>query len=412
MACTNLRCESPLTSDQILQVDISLDNIAINSGISNIGLFLTDDAGLVDSSDPASGGYLTTDNRVKRVGSIEDITKHWDTNSETYEKLVKGLQATKSIGVLKVGYVDPAETMLDGVIEIQKCDTNWFALNHLYTRTSGTDWGDGLEVQPVAEYLMALGKMIFTDSRDVESLQSNDVTSIKYKLYASDIAFAVVDFQKSYCKTEIIGGVEVSDDAWNDTGIITMQQRASINHDISDSAKTTKFSNDYPSTRSSNYTIDEITNLTSYSKGTGLISGGNGSANTYANVASFGSIYMEGLTVTGQWIDRIHQNIFVKYRIIDRIANAMKQKLPYTEEGASIVDNAINRVAIQMQTSGIISTDPLDAEDNDGKSYSIVRNSVNLATDEQRSNRILPPYTFCYLPAGAIHSGAVSISNC
>lgn len=109
----------------------------------------------------------------------------------------------------------------------------------------------------------------------------------------------------------------------------------------------------------------------------------------------------EGLTTSGEYIDVIRSEHFVKSRMAENIGFLLSNtnKIPFDNRGISLVVAEIEKTLKQAFDQGII------AADEDGNPiYTVSAPDRADVSPNDRANRILPDVHFSFELAGAIHS--------
>lgn len=419
MPCDTVPCPTNLPIDRVVRVQIDDNTLVFDRSCMEAQLLLTDDAGLIDGGDPNSGSYLTTDARVRVIGSLSDAAAHWDADSETYKALEAFFIEYSRPVVMKVGFIDFAdggETPVDALNEIVKCDNCWYVINHVHAYLDGTLLSDNALLDVVAEWSEANRKLFLTDSRDVNLQTPTNTTNIAFRLWALGLRRSAVFYHEGWCE-------EIIDNTGAEIGTETVYPYLAVKagayiagSDLNevDSAYTLKFKN-FTGVRTSNLTSDIVTAVTGFIPGTGLDRQVGHFANMFVQLGGE-RILVEGTTVSGHFIDIVHALDWLAAQAQQRIYQVMlgktadgnKRKIPYTERGLALIDGALIDLGAQATASGIISDDTGTGFEtaNDGEflgAFRIRRESVNSQPIERRSQRLSPPYEMCFRVAGAIH---------
>ena len=130
-----------------------------------------------------------------------------------------------------------------------------------------------------------------------------------------------------------------------------------------------------------------------------------GHSNYFAQYAGR-KITMNGQVRAGEWIDVIRGRDWLQNDMRLRIFNLllMNPKIPYTNEGIALVQNAMMASLKAAQARGIVAENEYDEDDNLVPGFSVsVPNSQSL-TATQKASRILSGCKFSARLAGAIHA--------
>ena len=152
-ACPVQRCSPTIKRDYLVSISgTAFKNITASDDCSTGIILLTDDAGLMDSDDASLGAFLTTDNRVKLITSVSDVSLHYKPCSSIYDDLMSffGLDFGKGSRprTIYVGYVDSDnETLSEAYAEITKCPVcAWQIVPTLYKK-NGDPYVDTVELR-------------------------------------------------------------------------------------------------------------------------------------------------------------------------------------------------------------------------------------------------------------------------
>ncbi len=420
MPCDTVHCPTNLPIDRVVRVQIDDNTLVFDRSCMEAQLLLTDDPGLIDGGDPLSGDYLSTDARVRVIGSLSDAANHWESTSETYKALEAFFIEYSRPVVIKVGFIsfeDDEETPVDALNEIVKCDNCWYVINIVHEYMDGTTIFDNLLLDVVAEWAEANKKLFLTDSRDIGLQTPTNTTNIAYRLWALGLRRTAVFYHEGWCEVII-------DNTGAEIGTETVYPYLSVKagayicgSDLNEvgSAYTLKFKN-FTGVRTSNLTSDIVTSVTGFIPGTGLDRQVGHFANMFVQLGGE-RIMVEGTTVSGHFIDIVHaldwlaakaqQSIYQV--LLGKTSDSNKRKIPYTERGLALIDGALIDLGAQATASGIISDDVgtgFETEGAEGEflgAFKVQRESVNSQPLERRAQRLSPPYSMCFRVAGAIH---------
>ena len=118
------------------------------------------------------------------------------------------------------------------------------------------------------------------------------------------------------------------------------------------------------------------------------------------------NVTVGGKMLAGEWIDVIRFRDWLKNALQVNVFNALKtnRKVPYTDEGITMVQGVMEATLASGQTVGGIATTQYDEEGNEIPGYTVtVPRSADL-TDVQRKSRKLVGCRYTARLAGAIHA--------
>ncbi|TCZ76177.1 DUF3383 family protein [Paenibacillus albiflavus] len=122
-------------------------------------------------------------------------------------------------------------------------------------------------------------------------------------------------------------------------------------------------------------------------------------------IKSGDNVTSEGKTVSGEYIDVIHSNDFVKFTIEYEVQKLLNNsgKIPYTTQGISLIEGIVKSVLQRANNQGII------ANDADGIGLYGTDFKPREAVDpEDRAKRVYREGNFWYELAGAIHGARIN----
>ena len=134
--------------------------------------------------------------------------------------------------------------------------------------------------------------------------------------------------------------------------------------------------------------------------GTQITNLDNKNYNYYRNFAGTGSTF-GGKMANGGFIDIIRDTDWITARVQEAVALQLKttDKIPYTEDGANIIENSLRMVLEQAVTQGVLDT-----------GYTVERESINGIPLNDRAQRKFPQITVTGRYSGAIHSVAFQLT--
>ena len=146
-ACPPKGCQPALKNNYFLTINgTAFQNVSARCDPLQGIVLMTDDAGLVDVNDPAMGAWLDTDNRTQTLFSATDVLRHFSPCSCIARDLLCyfGLDVARGSRPrsIIVGYVDPAETLTEGYLEITKCPVCATQFIPTTCKSDGTTWID------------------------------------------------------------------------------------------------------------------------------------------------------------------------------------------------------------------------------------------------------------------------------
>jgi hypothetical protein len=117
--------------------------------------------------------------------------------------------------------------------------------------------------------------------------------------------------------------------------------------------------------------------------------------NCYTNRNNF-NVFENGRMVSGEWIDVIQGIDWLHYRMQNNIWTALvsNEKIPYTDDGISIILNQIREALRTSQIRGIIASAP---------EFEITSPLASQVSSNDKGNRLLPDITFEATLSGAIN---------
>lgn len=270
-------------------------------------------------------------------------------------------QATAAIATT-VENVGPAEFLAD----IKEADDDWYGL--IWANERDEDL-----VYECAVYIETQFKIFGTASQDADILDAADTDDIGYILS-----------QGNFDRTFVIYNADASDfadAAWMGKCFT-----------FDPGQETWKFK-----------TLNTITpdNLTSSERSAAQ----DKSVNIYITVGGV-DITSEGVMAGGEFIDVIRGTDWLRARIEETVFGklANRPKIPYTNDGISMIKGLIRAQLENAIRAGVIANDPLpDNGPDDERRYRVDAPLVSEISANDRAERFLPDVTFVARLAGAIH---------
>lgn len=356
----------PQISTLVFNVDLITGN-TVNGSINGVALapipFDTDHATTMADIATALAANADIDTAVVSGRTIT-ITTLDGTNVTLSGFVVTGgaSQATAAWTVSQYG--DVLLTNVASLTAAALINNDWYALA-AYEK-------DKADILLIAAYIQGLRKIYAVSSADADILTSV-TTDVASELKAA-----------SYDRTFLLYSATAAafpEGAWLGAGLPT-----------NPGAITWKFKS------LAGVTVDTITDTQKT-----IAAGKN--ANTYTVIGGR-NITEEGVTSEGTFIDIIRDTDWLQARITENVFQAFvtQPKIPYTDQGVSIIVNRIQQILDQGVANGVLTNNPRPTI-----SAPLVANvPVN-----DRANRILPDVTFEAVLAGAIHkvtiNGTVSV---
>lgn len=454
-------CEADLRSDLMTSItSIDLTNV-VDRTCNNL-MFLTDDAGKEDVSDPQSAGWLSaTTPRSRIVTSLSEVKLHYSPTSEVY-KAAEGFFLNSGnrgvTGFFFVGFWDRENaeglaTALDMIIACQPCWTHLVVTHYL---TSGTILLDDITMLEIAEWAQINDRIPYFLSRDIKNENPSDATTLKAQLKSLGLVNSAVFYTRGHCRivTDPVTGLPIyfapGETVLDENGDPVDDPDNPGNNLISDGTEP-RLEVHYPylemlsagwaanvdfSQTGSDYTlaykplggqgwigvkVDRLTNA-DVTAITGVFPDGtvnpnnNGYANVYVQTAGY-KVTFPGITVGGSWINQLHLNLFLKKRLQDAIAQLMvgSRRVPYDDaRGKILIGNAVALVMSEAQSNGHFTNDPQPWEKfgsyvRKGDGWVIRQDNFADQTAARKNQRIAPALSVCYIPAGAVHHVPITI---
>jgi len=312
----------------------------------------------IQSNADVSSASVTGSRQITITG--DDI----DTAVVVSEIVVAGGASQTTGSVTVTQYEDEVLTNVASLQEAQQSNNDWYALA-AYERTAA-------DILLLAAFIQAQRKIygVAVDDSDVLTAVDTDIAS-QLKANSYDRTFIIYSAdQAKYPEGAALGGQ-------------LPKQPGSI---------TWKFKT-LSGVAVDNLTDTEIANALSKN------------CNIYTTVGGQ-NMMEEGKMAQGEFIDIIRGVDWMDARITENIFQAFisEDKIPYTNNGASIIVNRIKQILDQAVTRTILSNDP---------EPSVFAPLVSDVPTNDRANRILPDVTFEGVLAGAIHKtiirGTVSV---
>lgn len=424
--CANPPCERVLPASTIISV-FGDSSTPANTDCSTNLLYLTDEAGLINQANAASGVYLSASNRLRQVSSVQEIELHFSKCSRTFYELSAFFSWSKGVLIrprtITLAYFDSsAETMLEALQAIYDCYTCFYTVTHVSYDKNGAALFDTNAQLALAEWGSAYAtRMILPTANQALAIDPSETTSIAYQAKQKGYREAVFQLLNEQCIDALDANCESTGAVVNSHGVQHLLMAgviASISADSADYRFNVKFK-PIGGIKLTKLSTAQLTQEELY-----YATGSNPHLdgvqplwphhiNVYHNVSGY-RMLMEGLTATGDFIDeRVHRRY-----IEDRLNKDLMSLLVGTQV-VSMVDTTQLRTTLtttirDLIRKGLISDTPKAINKDDFENIFLSGNGwvLTKAPTEQKhlDTRITPTYIFCYVREGGVNY--ISIGLC
>lgn len=426
----NLDCNNPKACNPMLPIS---SVVAVfqntqpytNQDCSTNLLFLTDEAGKVNTADTDSLDYLSADNRFVFIGDTDDVDLHFGMCTRTYYEL-KAFFGQKVGTLIRpqgliVAFKPEGESLLEALLKITECYTCFNVVSHVAIAKDGTtpiyDTDEQLELGEwgkISESMVVLPTHDYDKLLSAADVDSNPATSKQEGHWTT--AYAV--------STDIC--VPERDDACELTGqmIDTVGTEhiglAAIMASLSDTSEDYNFTIKYKpmgnvgltNSDTSALNLEQVNMVTGFSGAAGgLKSNSPHHANVYHNVSTY-RMFMEGITATGIFIDDAMQRTYVKRALEKPIMELMMSKASVSMNDLSVLETRLRSLMNDLFNQNFMADEELDLSQiknviDESNGWYITREAIS---QDHIDRRVTPHYVVCYKKKGSIHF--VSIGLC
>ena len=415
--CNNPPCSRVLPASTFISV--FGDATVTSTDCSTNLLFLTDEAGLVNQADPASGDYLTTDSRLSQVCSIDEIDLHFSRCSRTHYELSaffgwkRGeLMRPKTI---TIAYFDSAnESMLEAVEAIHACFPCFYTVTHVAYDKDGTPIYDTAPQLELAEWGTAYGTRVVLPTISELLIDADETTSNAAISKQEEHTEAIYQFIEEECIPEIDADCVETGGVSNTYGVQHLVMAgvvASISSESSDYKFNVKFkpigANELAGVSTSQLTQDElyvVTGSNPYLGGVQILSQHH--VNVYHNISGK-RFLLEGLTATGAHIDELVHKRYINDMLDADLMNLMTSNNVVSMADLGKLTSTITLTIRDFINKGLITDIPGSIDLNDFDDVHLSGNGWVLTkadtTQAHLDSRITPTFIFCYVRPGAVN---------
>lgn len=453
-------CEADLKSD-LMSSFSQVDLTQVVDRTCNNEMFLSDDPGLKDVTDAASGPWLEAGSpRSRIITSMADVRLHYAPSSEVYKYAAQHFQNAEVRGVTSFFFVgwwniaggEAAATALDLIAACQPC---WLHVVTAHYTTAGVQLMDDVRMLQISEWAQINERMAWFDSIAPENEDPSDPTTLKAQMNALGLESSVVHYTAGQCGPVLDSsgqpmffatgdpvvdamGDPVDDPANPGTQLVSdgtepmlamtyayhsgLQAGWVANVDLSqlESAYTLAYKpqggQGWIGVATDTFDNGVVTAVTGVLPDGTTNNTNNGYANVYVQTAGYNVVF-EGKTVTGAYVDQVHLSLYLKRRLQDALAALAveSRKIPY--------DNARGRARLAIRIASEMSaaqnaghfTNDVQAWEQGGSYIRkgtgwVIRQASFAAQSAARKNqRKAPAMQVCYIPAGGVHHTPITL---
>jgi len=343
--------------NDIIQVTISRETQAI--AISSFGTFAIVSEFLTSKTTPA---FV----RNRDYASLaEMVAEGWLTTDDEYKAAAIAFSQSPKVDKVMIGRLDAGDaTITAGLNAIQSATQDWYAWIIIPPGT----YAD--EVKLAAAWNETQKKIFFQSTADPNVLDSGDVTDLAY--FFQNLSYdRTVSIYHPNSQDETPAGTP----AWMESG----WPGEALPYDPG----------------SQTWAYKTISGVASY----GLTSAERTAAldkacNIYTSTAGV-NVTEEGVVASGEYIDIIRGLDWLEARLQEAIFTELvnKRKIPYTNEGIALIENAVRGVLSAAAAAGILIEESIE----------VTVPALADISDTDKLNRNLPDVDFVATVQGAIH---------
>lgn len=142
--CPPKKCLATFEDPRLIKKGTAFINVEQDCSAEQGILYLTDDAGLLNVSDPSLGPWLTTDN-TQEVSSTADLATHYQVCDSIYRELSCFFSERVRPPKIIVGLVDAGETLSEAFTRITACPVCAMTVQTAVYRNDGTLFVDNAD---------------------------------------------------------------------------------------------------------------------------------------------------------------------------------------------------------------------------------------------------------------------------
>ena len=399
-------------------------------------LYLTDNPGLINQLDPNSDVLLTTDSRVYRLETANDLALHYSPCDRLYWEIAKYFGW--DVGVLKrpysivLGYWDSAnETMVEAVEAIQTCNPCFVTFTHTLYDINDVPLFDTVPSSNLGEWATLNSYKMFVQPTAQEDLLVNPEETSSFAYQAKFNKWCNVAFQliNEVCIDELDENCEPTGNVLNSYDINHLGLAAvmsSISEYSQDYSFTVKFSPKYDDQLDESQAFSDLTTARLGFDESRYVVGLNPyndpvidptyphHVNIYHRVGQR-DIFVEGLTAVGEYIDTVLQRIHIRNTLERDLFEMLHQEQYVSLSDLAKIQNQLTSTILTLVGQNIISRVPKSFNKTgfDDEIFLEGNGWVLLKTEQERkfsNHRITPTFTFCYVKPGVAHF--ISLTLC
>lgn len=336
-------------------------------------------------------GVLTSTLRTRAYGNMAEVADEWDPADAFYIAAQAAFSQVPHPTFIKAGFYDDTEavdaaTMAGELDLIRAYDSNWYWL------IPEADLRDTTMAQGIIDWIATEERFAIIASNDELLKSLADETNIAAVNKGTTDNVAVI-----YSSTP----AEYPDMA-------TASALATFNLDEADGSYTAAFKR-LRGITPENISTAEYGIITGLTPGVSADTDDGHLANAYINIIGAPQL-QPGQTLTPQvFVDEVHFRHWLILRCREEILNVLlnNRKVPFTDQGLSMLAGGIKVVMNQARRNGAL------ANDNDPEtgeylaSFSIDVPSVFDVPESQRKARVAPAITVSFRYSGAVHFATV-----
>ena len=316
--------------------------------------------------------------RIHSYNTFDELAAEWDPASAVYRAGLSAFAQSPGPTTVQVGFVASySNAEMDALNE---CDPGCYG----YTPA---DLRDDAAIVTLAAWFEASGcKVLFVDSNDPLTEDRTDMTNIAEQLKQAGYNRTAVFYHTD--NTQYLAAAALASALSNDL-------------DQGNSAYTLKFTQ-LAGIPAATLTSTTVQNVTGFVPGSGL----DPDAGHYANTVVCHCdrpILVEGNMASGLFFDLLHYSDWLQKRVQEGLCDlALRNRVPYSQEGYEQQRNVVARIMRQGQLGGFIAEGEFqDADFLPG--FEIITPNVANATNSQIANRQGQCVQYTARLVGAIH---------
>lgn len=424
--CTKPDCITSYPASSVVSVFGELPQ-KMNGDPSTTILYLTDEAGVVDTATTGSPPLLSKENRLSFFSSHQSVNARYLKCSRTSLELLTFFSYRKGTLVrpasILVGYFDSAsESMSEALAEITKCFTGFYVLTHVAYDKSGAALADSAQQLELGDFGNLSRTVVVKPTIDeANAIKSTDSASNAFKSKTAGHDYSVYMLLNEYCRKKLDASCNKTavDEALFGSqhlvmaGVIAGISKDSANYQFNVKMKPMSGLNIGVSTASMSLSDSRMVNGVIPEAG-GVQKDWAHHINTYVNIAGL-RVITEGVGATGEFIDDLihRRNIgeTINMSMLEMLTSNQNVSMSSLSQVRTNLIELINRFVrngVIADEAGDVTPDDFDNVFASGNSWILIKSPTKQV---HQDSRITPTFEFRYKRQGGTNFVSVYLGG-